>query len=41
MKEYSKPTLDIDLFDEADVIACSLVDDEFDLGWFHPEEEDE
>ena len=41
-KEYMRPVLVIDLFEGADIVCASNTDeDEEELDWFRPEEEDE
>ena len=42
MKHYLRPELEIELFDEEDVIVCSGQGDDDDIPlWYLPEEEDE
>ena len=42
MKTYVRPELEIELFEEKDVIVCSGQGDEgVVIDWYHPEFEDE
>ena len=41
MKAYTTPELEIELFEETDVIVCSGDDDDWEVTWYKPEEDDE